>query len=239
MVGAERLLAQRQGALVQRLGLGVAALALVQKGEVVERGADRGVVGAERLLGDRQGALVQRLGLGGAALAVVQHGEVVERLADIGVVGAERLLEERQGALVQRLGLGGAALALVQPGEVVERLADIGVVGAELLFGERERSFGDLGRLGILTSLIELHDLGIERGEIIRALRPRSRRAEPGYKHHNQNQRRTCLREMPHQSRCHFPAPATHTTHGREHAFWLRNEQDADVGSRRNRSFHG
>ena len=68
VVGAERLLVDRQRALVQRLGLGIAALGAIQLGEVVEVGADIRVVGAERLLVDRQRALVQRLGLGIAAL---------------------------------------------------------------------------------------------------------------------------------------------------------------------------
>ena len=58
MVGAERLLVDRERALVQRLGLGIAALVVVQLGEVVEVDADIRVVGAERLLVDRQRALV-------------------------------------------------------------------------------------------------------------------------------------------------------------------------------------
>ncbi len=85
--------------LVERLGLGVAALAPLEHGQVVERGADIGVVGAERLLADREGALVERLGLGVAALGPVQLGQVVERRGDIGVVGAQRLFADREGAL--------------------------------------------------------------------------------------------------------------------------------------------
>ena len=50
VVGAERLLVDRERALVERLGLGIAALGLIQHGEVVEVGADIRVVGAERLL---------------------------------------------------------------------------------------------------------------------------------------------------------------------------------------------
>ena len=101
-------------ALVERLGLGVAALGLVQLGQVVERLCDIGVVGAQRLLVDRQRALIERLGLGVAALVLVQQGQVVERCSHIGVVGAERLLADRQRALEERLGLGVAALGLVQ-----------------------------------------------------------------------------------------------------------------------------
>ena len=64
--------------LIERLGLGVAALGSVQVGQVVERGADVGVVGPQRLLTDREAALVERLGLGVAALGLVQLGQVVE-----------------------------------------------------------------------------------------------------------------------------------------------------------------
>jgi len=42
VIGAQRLLGDGKIALVQRLGLGVAALALVEPGQVVERGADVG-----------------------------------------------------------------------------------------------------------------------------------------------------------------------------------------------------
>ena len=70
VVGAQRLLADGERALVERLGLGVAALGAVERGQVVERGADIGVVGAQRLLADGERALVERLGLGVAALGV-------------------------------------------------------------------------------------------------------------------------------------------------------------------------
>ena len=57
VIGAERLLVYRKRALVQRLGLGVAALRAVEFGEVVERGAHRWVLGTQRLLADRERAL--------------------------------------------------------------------------------------------------------------------------------------------------------------------------------------
>ena len=64
VVGAERLLVDGKGALVERLGIAVAAPAAIELGEFVEGGADLGVVGAQRLLGDRQVAPVERPGLG-------------------------------------------------------------------------------------------------------------------------------------------------------------------------------
>ena len=75
MVGAERLLADGQGALVERLGLGVVAHRLVQPRQVVEAGGGVGMLGAERLLADGQGAPVERLGL-----RVVAHAAVTTRL---------------------------------------------------------------------------------------------------------------------------------------------------------------
>ena len=57
MLGVEGLLVDGKGALEQRLGLGVAALAVIEPGEVAEVAGDRGVIGAESLLVDGKGAL--------------------------------------------------------------------------------------------------------------------------------------------------------------------------------------
>ena len=67
MLGAEGLLADGERALVERLGLGVAAGVPVEQAQVVERVGDVGMLGAEGLLVDGERALVQRLGLGVAA----------------------------------------------------------------------------------------------------------------------------------------------------------------------------
>ena len=63
MIGAEGLLPNGQRPLEERLGLGVRALRLIQRREVVEARGHVGMVGAEGLLPDRQRALVERLGL--------------------------------------------------------------------------------------------------------------------------------------------------------------------------------
>ena len=55
VLGAEGLLADGEGALVERLGLGVAAVCLVEHGQVVERVGDVGVLGAEGLLAGWRG----------------------------------------------------------------------------------------------------------------------------------------------------------------------------------------
>jgi hypothetical protein len=67
MLWAQRLLADRQSALVERLGLGVAAGGPVELGEAVKAPGDIGVLSAQRLLMDGESALVERLGLGQAA----------------------------------------------------------------------------------------------------------------------------------------------------------------------------
>ena len=87
MVGTERLLADRQRSLVERLGLGVAALVSVQLSQVVQRLRDIGMVGTERLLADRQRALVERLGLGVAALARYSTARLFSDCATSGWLG--------------------------------------------------------------------------------------------------------------------------------------------------------
>ena len=90
MVRTQRLLADRQGAAAQRLGLGVPALGVVEGRQVVEALGRVGVVRAQRLLADRQGAAAQRLGLGVPALGVVEGRQVVEAVGRAGVVRAQR-----------------------------------------------------------------------------------------------------------------------------------------------------
>ena len=60
MLGAERLLADRQRALVERPRHRKLALGLKQAGEVAEARRRIGMLGAERLLADRQRALEER-----------------------------------------------------------------------------------------------------------------------------------------------------------------------------------
>ena len=60
MLGAERLLVDRQRALEERPRAGEVALGLKQEGEVVEARRRLGMLGAERLLADRQRALEER-----------------------------------------------------------------------------------------------------------------------------------------------------------------------------------
>jgi hypothetical protein len=91
-------------------------------------------------------------------------------LSDIGVFGAQPLLTDSKGALVERLGLGIEALAVVEPGEVVEGGGDGGMVGAKFPLRKAKRPFGNPRCFGVLTGLIELNHLPVERVEIIGGL---------------------------------------------------------------------
>ena len=70
MVRAKRFLADRKAALIERLGLLVAALALVKRGQIVERHRNIWMFKAERLLANGKAALIESLSLRGAALGL-------------------------------------------------------------------------------------------------------------------------------------------------------------------------
>ena len=74
MLGAERLLADRQRALVERPRLSKVALVPEQDGEVVEARRRMGMLGAERLLVNRQRALEERPRPRKVALVLKQDG---------------------------------------------------------------------------------------------------------------------------------------------------------------------
>jgi len=82
VVGPERVLLDCKCALIECLGLGIAALRAIDSGEVAEVGAEQRVVGY--LFRDRQCALEMRLGLGVAGLRDVDRCEIVETSGDIG-----------------------------------------------------------------------------------------------------------------------------------------------------------
>ena len=84
MLGAEGLLVDGDGALVERLGLAVAAGGPVELGQVVEPGGNVRVLGAEGLLVDGDGALEERLGLGVAAGGPVEQARLLRPLATFG-----------------------------------------------------------------------------------------------------------------------------------------------------------
>ena len=72
---------------IQRLGLGVAALPLIEIGQIVQRARHVGMVAAQHFFADRQRAPDQRLGLGIAALDLVDLAEIVQQRRDRGMLG--------------------------------------------------------------------------------------------------------------------------------------------------------
>ena len=87
MIATYRALADRQSALVERLGISEPAAPLIEIGEIVQRARDIGMIGAEHLFADRQRALDQRLSLGIAALDLADLAEIVQQRRDRGMSG--------------------------------------------------------------------------------------------------------------------------------------------------------
>ena len=78
MLGAERLLVNRQRALQEQPRRCQIAVVVKQHSEVIEAHRRIGMFGAERLLADRQRALEERPRRGQVALLLKQAGEIVE-----------------------------------------------------------------------------------------------------------------------------------------------------------------
>ena len=92
---------------VERLGLRVPPLALVQQSQVVEARGDVGMPLRQRGAVDPERLIVERLRLRVPPLAPVQQGQVVEidgdggmPLRQCGAVDPERLIVQRLGAIV-------------------------------------------------------------------------------------------------------------------------------------------
>jgi hypothetical protein len=84
MIGTERLLVDLQRSFIEWLGLGVAALVVVESSQVEKRLCDITMVGTERFLANRQRSLIERLRIDVAALRQVERSEFVERCATSG-----------------------------------------------------------------------------------------------------------------------------------------------------------
>ena len=72
MVGAEQLLADCEGTLIEGFGLGIFTLGGVKVGLVVEVGSHFVMVGTEGLFVNRKRSLVERLSLGVFALGAIK-----------------------------------------------------------------------------------------------------------------------------------------------------------------------
>jgi hypothetical protein len=77
MVGTSRFLVDHQRLLIERFGIRVATLVVVERSQAANRRRDVGVVRTERLFSDRQRALVKRLGVSVATLAAIELSKVV------------------------------------------------------------------------------------------------------------------------------------------------------------------
>ena len=84
MIGADRALADRQRALIDRLGIGKTVLTLIEIAEIIQRARDIDMIAAQHLFADRQRLLDRRLGVGIAALDLVNLAEIVEEVATAG-----------------------------------------------------------------------------------------------------------------------------------------------------------
>src|SRR5438876_239990 len=126
MIGTQLLFTDRQSSLVERQGLAVLALALVEPCQVVEATCCVGMIGTQLLFSDRQSSLQERHGLAVLALALVEHSQVVEAGCRVGVRGSQRLFSDRQGSLVERQGLAVLALPLVEHSQAVEAACCVG-----------------------------------------------------------------------------------------------------------------
>ena len=94
----------RDGPLYNRQGIRIAALAIVQRSQIVQRGRDAGMVGTEAFLSYCQRPLVQRFSIGIATLRSVQLSQIVQKCANAGMIRTEDFLLYCQRPLVQRLG---------------------------------------------------------------------------------------------------------------------------------------
>src|ERR1700738_2052715 len=99
MIAPERLLVNRQRTLVERLGVGVAALVVIEQRQIVQRRRDLGMIAPECLLVNGQRTLVQRLGVGVAGFAAIQLSQIVQRRCDLGMVAPEHLFANGQDLL--------------------------------------------------------------------------------------------------------------------------------------------
>ena len=96
MVRTEGFFEDRERALVEPLGLAVAALVPVENRQIVEACGGIGVVRTECFFFDRERTLEERLGFGVAALVPIELRQIVEICGGRGVVGTEQTLGEGQ-----------------------------------------------------------------------------------------------------------------------------------------------
>ena len=141
MVSPERILADHQRALVERLRLGVAAEEIIGDAEVVEaRGETDALVARDGRLAERHDALAQLDRLDIAALELVGAGKIAQRVDEIGAVLFRVFLEDRERAAVEVGRLVVAVLA-----DPRARLRHQRVRGGKAVLRARRCEAGDCG----------------------------------------------------------------------------------------------
>src|SRR6266511_1076435 len=95
MIFAQRLLVDVDSPLVERLGLRVPPLRVVDARQVADAGGGGRMIFAQRLLTDVERAPVERLGLRVLPLQVVERCQAVEADGGGRMIFAQRLLTDR------------------------------------------------------------------------------------------------------------------------------------------------
>jgi hypothetical protein len=95
MVGAQGPFEDGQRAIEKRLGLCIATLRAVERGQIAKRSANIEVVGPPGLLGNRKRAIEKRLSLGIAATVGIVRGKPTGSLSEFCVLFAMLLTCQR------------------------------------------------------------------------------------------------------------------------------------------------
>src|SRR5690349_8067460 len=98
----------------QRLGSSRVSHGFVQRGHVLERSRDLGIIGAQGSLEDGQSASIKRLRLPITPLGLVERSQVVQTLRDVGMVWAPAFFKNGQRAEVKRFGLRVLSFDLIE-----------------------------------------------------------------------------------------------------------------------------
>ena len=170
---AQRLLRNRERAVVEIRGLVVGAGMTVVNGEIVQGsrdvaacarrpagGHDVAVLAAEGLLGERERFLQHRLGLQMPAEGACDAGQTADRpdpqALRLEIVRIVRLLEDVVGAAVIRASARVVGEVFTCPSEAQQHRDDVPMIGSALPFDETEGAYGEALGLDGPTALAEV-----------------------------------------------------------------------------------
>src|SRR6266446_6113625 len=121
MFGAERLLANAERLLEERLGLLILSLGTVKHAQVIEAFGSRGMFRPQYLFADGQGFPVEPFRLLVVALETREQSQGVETFSDSWLVRPEHLLTDSQSLLMEGLGLRIEAMEMQKSSSLVEQ----------------------------------------------------------------------------------------------------------------------